>query len=141
MTIGTHGAPWTAETARKRAEQLIGDIAGGGDPAEAKRQERARATVAEASALFLAHHGPKLKPRTREEYERLFRAQGYKRTEDWYSVLTHELGHWSGAEKRLNRDLRNRFGDEAYAMEELVALSGRSGRGLSGQSQATRVFS
>jgi antirestriction protein ArdC len=53
--------------------------------------------------------------------EHLFRAQGYKRTEDWYSVLTHELGHWSGAEKRLNRDLRNRFGDEAYAMEELVA--------------------
>lgn len=73
ITIGTHGAPWTAETARKRAEQLVGQIAGGGDPAEAKRQERARATVAEASALFLAHHGPKLKPRTREEYERLFR--------------------------------------------------------------------
>jgi integrase len=84
ITIGTHGAPWTAETARKRAEQLIGDIAGGGDPAEAKRQERARANVAEASALFLAHHGPKLKPRTREEYERLFRVHilpefgGYK---------------------------------------------------------------
>jgi integrase len=73
MTIGTHGAPWTAETARKRAEKLIGSIADGADPAEAKRQERARVSVTEASVIFLAHHGPKLKPRTREEYERLFR--------------------------------------------------------------------
>jgi antirestriction protein ArdC len=53
--------------------------------------------------------------------EHLFRAAGFQRTEDWYSVLAHELGHWSGAAKRLNRDLKNRFGDEAYAMEELVA--------------------
>lgn len=73
ITIGTHGAPWTAETARKRAEKLIGEIAVGADPAEAKRQERARVTVAEASTLFLAHHGPKLKASTRREYGRLFR--------------------------------------------------------------------
>jgi antirestriction protein ArdC len=33
----------------------------------------------------------------------------------------HELGHWSGSEKRLNRDLKNRFGTKAYAAEELIA--------------------
>lgn len=43
------------------------------------------------------------------------------RTADWYSVLTHELGHWSGASKRLDRQFGKRFGDDAYAMEELVA--------------------
>jgi antirestriction protein ArdC len=53
--------------------------------------------------------------------EHLFRADGFQRTSDWYSVLAHELGHWSGAETRLNRDLKSRFGDEAYAMEELIA--------------------
>jgi hypothetical protein len=30
-------------------------------------------------------------------------------------------GHWTAAEKRLNRDLKNRFGTKAYAAEELVA--------------------
>jgi antirestriction protein ArdC len=30
-------------------------------------------------------------------------------------------GHWSGAEKRLDRKLTTRFGTEAYAAEELVA--------------------
>ena len=51
--------------------------------------------------------------------EHLFRAE--TRTEDWYSVLTHELGHFSGAEKRLNRQFGQRFGDDAYCVEELVA--------------------
>lgn len=46
------------------------------------------------------------------------------RTEDYYSVLAHELTHWSGAEKRLNRLLKDRFGDASYAMEELVAELG-----------------
>jgi hypothetical protein len=31
--------------------------------------------------------------------------------------------HWTSAEPRCNRQLGNRFGNQAYAMEELVALS------------------
>jgi antirestriction protein ArdC len=45
-------------------------------------------------------------------------------TEGFYSVHLHELIHWSGAGHRLDRVLRSRFGDEAYAMEELVAEFG-----------------
>jgi len=57
--------------------------------------------------------------------ERLFTGSKLSsRTEDYYSVLGHELTHWAGAEKRLNRLMRARFGDEAYAMEELVAELG-----------------
>jgi len=41
--------------------------------------------------------------------------------EAYYSVLFHELGHWTGAEKRLNRPLRNKFGSKEYAFEELIA--------------------
>ena len=44
--------------------------------------------------------------------------------EGFYSTLAHELVHWSGAEKRLARDLSGRFGDESYAIEELVAELG-----------------
>ena len=45
-------------------------------------------------------------------------------TEAYYATLLHELTHWTGHEKRLSRDLSRRFGDEAYAMEELVAELG-----------------
>jgi antirestriction protein ArdC len=45
-------------------------------------------------------------------------------TEGYYSTLLHELTHWTGAESRCNRSLRNRFGDEAYAAEELIAELG-----------------
>ncbi len=43
------------------------------------------------------------------------------RTEGYYATLLHELTHWTGAEHRLARDFSRRFGDHAYAAEELVA--------------------
>lgn len=48
-------------------------------------------------------------------------------TEGYYSTLLHELTHWTGAEKRLNRIGNKKFGkygDENYATEELVAELG-----------------
>jgi antirestriction protein ArdC len=42
----------------------------------------------------------------------------------YYSVLAHEATHWTGNEKRLARELSNRFGSDAYAVEELVAELG-----------------
>ncbi len=39
----------------------------------------------------------------------------------FYSTIFHELAHWSGAKKRLDRDLSGKFGSQSYAMEELVA--------------------
>ncbi|WP_337137546.1 ArdC family protein [Sphingomonas aquatica] len=45
-------------------------------------------------------------------------------TEGWYSTLLHELTHWSGAESRCARTFGERFGDDAYAMEEMVAELG-----------------
>lgn len=48
------------------------------------------------------------------------RAQ-FKSTDSYYGVLFHELGHWTGAEKRLARGLTTCFGNAEYAAEELVA--------------------
>jgi antirestriction protein ArdC len=39
----------------------------------------------------------------------------------YYATLLHEMAHWSGHSTRLNRDLSGRFGNEAYAAEELIA--------------------
>lgn len=40
---------------------------------------------------------------------------------EYYSTILHELGHSTGAEKRLNRKIANKFGSEDYSREELVA--------------------
>jgi antirestriction protein ArdC len=42
----------------------------------------------------------------------------------YYGTLLHELTHWSGAKHRLDRTFGDRFGDQAYAFEELVAELG-----------------
>lgn len=56
--------------------------------------------------------------------DRFLDTPGGTRTENFYAVLLHELTHWTGHSTRCARDLRNRFGSEAYAMEELVAELG-----------------
>ena len=43
---------------------------------------------------------------------------------DHYSTVCHELTHWTSHPTRLNRQLGERFGDDAYAAEELVAELG-----------------
>ncbi len=43
---------------------------------------------------------------------------------EYDGTLLHELTHYSGGKKRLNREFGARFGNEAYAFEELVAEIG-----------------
>ena len=43
---------------------------------------------------------------------------------DFYSVLAHETTHWTSHGSRCDRQLGKRFGDDAYAMEELIAELG-----------------
>ena len=45
----------------------------------------------------------------------------FKSAEHYYATALHELGHWTGHESRLNRDLVNQFGSPDYAREELRA--------------------
>ena len=51
--------------------------------------------------------------------------EAFKDKESYYSTALHELTHWTRSETRLSRDFgRQRFGDEGYAREELVAELG-----------------
>jgi antirestriction protein ArdC len=49
----------------------------------------------------------------------------FRDAESYYATLAHETTHWTRHPSRLDRDFgRKRFGDEGYAMEELVAELG-----------------
>jgi antirestriction protein ArdC len=56
-----------------------------------------------------------------KDYITLPPAAAFKSMESYYATTFHELGHWSGHETRLKRELSTRFGSESYAAEELVA--------------------
>lgn len=43
---------------------------------------------------------------------------------NFYATGLHELTHWSGGKKRLNREMKGKFGSEDYAFEELIAELG-----------------
>jgi integrase len=64
LTIGRHGSPWTAETARTEAKRLLGMVAQGDDPAEARQEERNALTVAALCDLYLAEGASHKKPST-----------------------------------------------------------------------------
>jgi len=48
----------------------------------------------------------------------------FKDAEAYSATLAHELTHWTAHPSRLARELGNRFGNEAYAAEELIAEMG-----------------
>lgn len=53
-TIGSHGAPWTADEARKEALRLLGEIVGGKDPSIARDADRTAATIGQLCDVYLA---------------------------------------------------------------------------------------
>lgn len=58
------------------------------------------------------------------EKDRFTGSETSSATECYYSTLLHELTHWTGSAKRCDRGFGKRFGDDAYAVEELVAELG-----------------
>ncbi|WP_228243346.1 ArdC family protein [Porphyrobacter sp. GA68] len=71
-----------------------------------------------------AHYTPATDAITMPDRERFFATASGSAAQNWYATLLHELIHWSGADHRLARTFGKRFGDNAYAMEELVAELG-----------------
>ncbi|WP_441255676.1 zincin-like metallopeptidase domain-containing protein [Tardiphaga sp. 285_C5_N1_2] len=94
-----------------------------------ERLERVDAFIA-ATGARVVHGGSRAFYRPSTDHIQMpdealfFESETHSRTEGYYAVLTHECIHWSGATHRLNREFGKRFGDSAYAVEELVAEIG-----------------
>lgn len=121
----------------KAASVFSGDqVDGWTIPAEPIREANGAGSI-EACEAFVAATGASVTERgdrafyaigldtiTMPERRRFKDTDTASATVHFYGTLLHELVHWTGAKPRCNREFGMRFGDEAYAFEELVAEIG-----------------
>jgi antirestriction protein ArdC len=78
-----------------------------------------------ATGARVAHGGNRAFYSVSEDRIQMPPFEAFRDVESYYATLAHETVHWTRHESRLNRDFgRKRWGDEGYAMEELVAELG-----------------
>lgn len=87
--------------------------------------------IASADAFFCAtgasvrHGGDRAYYNIGQDFIQMPPFEAFRDAESYYATLAHETTHWTRHESRLQRDFgRKRWGDEGYAMEELVAELG-----------------
>lgn len=112
------------------ADQVAGWTGGDPPPGSGAADLAAVEAFVRATDAKVRHGGQAACYRPREDLiempdrGRFLTTEAGSATEGYYAVLLHELTHWSGAAHRLGRNFGERFGDEAYAFEELVAELG-----------------
>lgn len=87
---------------------------------EHERLAHCEATIARTGAT-IQHGGDVACYSPGPDIVRLPNMGAFKDAASYYATAFHELGHWTGAKHRLNRDLGGKFGASRYAFEELVA--------------------
>lgn len=104
------------------AEQVDG-LPSLGQPIEQKWNsvERAEQILAASQAKIIHTNGNRAFYRSSTDEIHLPERGQFPSANAYYATALHELGHWTGHESRLGRDLANPFGSEAYAKEELRA--------------------
>lgn len=89
-----------------------------------QRIEKAETFFA-ALAADIRHGGNQAYYTVTHDFVQMPHFETFRDAESYYATLAHECIHWTRHGKRLERDFgRKRFGDEGYAMEELVAELG-----------------
>jgi len=69
----------------------------------------------------IKHGGSKAFFSPHQDFVQMPKFEKFEDGEAYYATLLHELGHWTGHENRLDRNLKNSYGSKDYAREELVA--------------------
>jgi len=77
--------------------------------------------LATDSGAVIKHGGDRAFYSPSEDFIQMPNKTDFTNEAAYYATLLHEMAHWSGNANRLNRDLSGRFGNEAYAAEELIA--------------------
>ena len=98
--------PWRQALDEKQAAQQWSAI------------ERAEQIIRSSQAI-VKHGGNQAYYTPSRDHIQLPKKEQFDSAAKYYATLLHELGHWSGHETRLNRDLSNRYGSPGYAKEEL----------------------
>lgn len=87
--------------------------------------------IAQAEAFFAAtgadirHGGNQAFYSSSDDRVQMPPFEAFQDAESYYASLAHEMTHWTKHPTRLDRNLgRKKWGDEGYAMEELVAELG-----------------
>jgi antirestriction protein ArdC len=89
-----------------------------------QRIERAESFFA-ATGATIRHGGTMAFYSVKHDHVQMPPIEAFRDAESYYQTLGHECCHWTRHPSRLDRDFgRKRFGDEGYAMEELVAELG-----------------
>ena len=78
------------------------------------------------SHAVIKHGGDRAYYSPSSDFIQLPNREDFKTPADYYATALHELSHWTGHTSRIDRDFSKskRFGDSAYAFEELVAEMG-----------------
>jgi antirestriction protein ArdC len=88
------------------------------------RIERAEAFFA-ATGAEIRHGGNSAYYSSGSDHIQMPVFEAFRDAESFYATLAHESTHWTKHPKRLDREFgRKRWGDEGYAMEELVGELG-----------------
>jgi antirestriction protein ArdC len=78
-----------------------------------------------ATGADIRHGGNQAYYSVTHDYVQMPPFETFRDAESYYATLAHETTHWTRHPSRLERDFgRKRWGDEGYAMEELVAELG-----------------
>ena len=89
-----------------------------------QRIERAEAFFA-ATGAEIRHGGNQACYSVMDDRVQMPPFEAFRDAGSYYATLAHECSHWTRHPSRLDRDFgRKRWGDEGYAMEELVAELG-----------------
>jgi len=92
--------------------------------ASLQRRERAESFFA-ATGAEVRHGGNRAFYSASSDHIQMPPFEAFRDAESYYATLAHEGTHWTKHPKRVDREFgRKRWGDEGYAMEELVAELG-----------------
>lgn len=103
--------------------------------------------IASRVGATVRHGGSRAFYTTAGDYVQMPSFEAFKDAIAYQATLAHELTHWTGHKDRCAREFGQRFGDQAYAFEELVAeigsafLCARTGIALDGLQHPAYVAS
>jgi antirestriction protein ArdC len=92
----------------------------GAPPLDETLREEMRDEVIDAIPAEVIYGGSKAYYSPADDRIRMPPPEVFETPADARATLLHEIGHWSGHASRLDREFGKRFGDDAYAFEEIV---------------------